>query len=54
MKILDVHVYPDGGTKLIVTDQGKFWIPADKKKILYKRRAFPGGFKNRGNQFRFD
>lgn len=34
MKILDVEVYRDGGTKLIVTDHGNFWIPANRGKIL--------------------
>jgi hypothetical protein len=29
MTITDVHVYRDGGTKLIETDHGRYWISQD-------------------------
>lgn len=44
MKILDVHCYRDGGTKLIETDEGRFWIPVSKEDIwmVTKGDPFPG------------
>lgn len=39
MKILDVNVYRDGGTKLIETDMGRFWIALNNK--IYKGENFP-------------
>ena len=36
MKINDVAVYKDGGTKLIETDEGTYWITCDIPKKVFK------------------
>jgi len=41
MKILDVHVYKDGGSKLIETDNGRFFIPTVRM-LSHKLKVFKG------------
>lgn len=38
MEILDVHVYRDGGTVVVDTDQGKFWLPKPSNKDRWPRK----------------
>lgn len=41
MTILSIHVYRDGGTILIETDKGKYWLPPDKT-VIGKGESFGG------------
>lgn len=42
MKILDVATYRDGGTVMINTDSGRFWIPKGGQAILKGDSYFQG------------
>lgn len=43
MKIITIGIYKDGGTKVIETDQGKYWMPAPLGKTkMFSSRLFKG------------
>jgi hypothetical protein len=45
MKILDVHVYRDGGTMVIITDHGNFWIAKPGSEDRWPRKKEEDGEK---------
>lgn len=43
MKILNVAVFRDGGTKMIETDEGRYWMPSPLgKPLAFSSRLFKG------------